>query len=73
MAKPNQKDIIAPIPKDVLADELTNDKFIRTTNYGENEIYVITHHNSPNVMKEIDNQKEFKRKCFTYFLNQIDI
>ena len=27
----------------------------------------------PNVMKEIDNQKEFKRKCFTYFLNQIDI
>jgi hypothetical protein len=58
MAKPQEKDIIAPIPKEVLVEELSKDRFIRTTNYGDNEIYVITHHNSPNVMKEIGRLRE---------------
>ncbi len=53
MAKLQKKDIIAPISKEILVEELNKDRFIRKTNYGDNEIYVITHHNSPNVMKEI--------------------
>jgi hypothetical protein len=58
MAKPQEKELIAPISKDVLVEELSKDKFIRTTNYGDNEIYVITHHNAPNVMKEIGRLRE---------------
>lgn len=58
MAKPNQKEIIAPISKEILVKELSEDKFLRKTNYGGNEIYVITYHNAPNVMKEIGRLRE---------------
>ena len=58
MAKPKQQEIIAPIAKELLINELTEDKFIRKTNYGDNEIYVLTHHNAPNVMKEIGRLRE---------------
>ncbi|MBA3706839.1 MAG: GNAT family N-acetyltransferase, partial [Bacteroidetes bacterium] len=37
----------------------TADKYIRETNNGENRIYIITHHNSPNIMKEIGRLREF--------------
>lgn len=50
--------IIPPIPANVLASELTRDKFVRNTNYGKNEIYVVTYHNSPNVVKEIGRLRE---------------
>ncbi len=50
--------VIAPIKKEVLREELTKDKFLRKTNRAENEIYIITHHNSPNVMKEIGRLRE---------------
>jgi hypothetical protein len=47
-------DYIAPrIPLDVLKSELTEERFVRRTNKGDNEIYIVNHHNSPNVMKEI--------------------
>ncbi len=58
MAKPQEKDLIAPISKEVLVEELSRDKFVRSTNYGDNEIYIITHHNAPNVMKEIGRLRE---------------
>ena len=58
MAKPQERDIIAPISKEILVEELNKDRFIRKTNYGDNEIYVVTHHNSPNVMKEIGRLRE---------------
>ncbi len=58
MAQPIQKELIEPILKDLLSKELTEDKFIRRTNYGDNEIYVITYHNAPNVMKEIGRLRE---------------
>jgi hypothetical protein len=35
------KDIIAPVPREVLLAELTPDKLLRKTNKGANEIYVI--------------------------------
>lgn len=50
--------IIPPIAKDLLLKELNKDRFVRTTNYGDNEIYIITHHDSPNVMKEIGRLRE---------------
>ncbi len=52
------KPLIPHVPHDVLASELTRDKFIRNTNYGKNEIYIVTHHNSPNVVKEIGRLRE---------------
>ena len=47
------EDIIAPIDKEVLKSELTQDRRLRFTNKSHNEIYVVTAHNAPNVMKEI--------------------
>lgn len=52
------KEIIAPISKEILREELTKDKFLRRTNFGDNELYVITAHDSPNVMKEIGRLRE---------------
>lgn len=50
--------IIAPIPVDVLKSELTPERMLRTTNKSKNEIYIITAHNAPNVMKEIGRLRE---------------
>ncbi len=52
------KQIIAPIEKKILKQELTADKFLRPTNKAHNEIYIITGHNSPNVMLEIGRLRE---------------
>ncbi len=52
------KDIIRPVKKSLLKKELNKDKFIRTTNFGGNEIYFINHHDSPNVMREIGRLRE---------------
>jgi hypothetical protein len=52
------KDIIAPIDKKLLTDELKNGHFIRKTNKGGKEIYIVTHHNSPNVMLEVGRLRE---------------
>jgi len=50
--------IIAPISVEILKSELTPAKKLRNTNKSHNEIYVINHHNSPNVMKEIGRLRE---------------
>ena len=50
--------IIDPIPLEVLKAELTADRFVRTTNKGGNEIYIVNHHNSPMVMREIGRLRE---------------
>ena len=52
------KDIIAPVSKERLVAELTPDKLMRKTNKGDNEIYIITHQDSPNVMREIGRVRE---------------
>ena len=52
------EEIISPISKDVLKSELTPDRLLRTTNKSHNEIYIITAHNAPNVMKEIGRLRE---------------
>lgn len=50
--------IIEPVATHVLEAELTRDKFVRVTNNGNNEIYIITHHDSPNIMREIGRLRE---------------
>jgi hypothetical protein len=50
--------IIEPIAKHIIEAELTSDKFVRVTNNGNNEIYIITHHDSPNIMREIGRLRE---------------
>jgi hypothetical protein len=52
------KNIIDPIPTDKLLEELTLDRFIRMTNSGKNEIYVVNALNAPNVMREIGRLRE---------------
>ena len=52
------KDIIAPVSVEAIMDELTADKFFRKTNNGGNEIYVLTAHDSPNIMREIGRLRE---------------
>lgn len=52
------QEIIDKIPREAVLSELTKDRFVRKTNNGNNEIYIITHHNSPNVMREIGRLRE---------------
>ena len=53
-----EQEIIQPIAKEVLKSELTPDRQLRMTNKSHNEIYIITAHNAPNVMKEIGRLRE---------------
>lgn len=50
--------IINPISTEVLKQELTASKKLRDTNKGNNEIYIVNHHDSPNVMLEIGRLRE---------------
>ncbi len=50
--------IIAPISIDLIKAELTPGKKLRDTNKSHNEIYVVNHHDSPNIMKEIGRLRE---------------
>lgn len=52
------QEIIAPVPKELLKSELTPDRLLRTTNKSKNEIYIVTAHNAPNVMREIGRLRE---------------
>lgn len=50
--------IIEKVPREALLAELNRERYVRKTNNGHNEIYIITHHNSPNVMREIGRLRE---------------
>lgn len=52
------KKIIDPIPVNKLLEELTPERFIRQTNNGKNEIYVLNAFNAPNVLREIGRLRE---------------
>ncbi len=52
------EEIIAPISKEVLKSELTEDKRLRFTNKSNNEIYIVTYQDSPNVVREIGRLRE---------------
>lgn len=52
------QDIILPIDRNILKRELSEDRFLRYTNNGNNEIYLINYHNAPNVLQEIGRLRE---------------
>ena len=52
------KEVIEPIDKNLIEKELTPERFLRKTNNGGNELYIINQHNSPNVMQEVGRLRE---------------
>ncbi len=52
------KDIIPPVDRKLIEAELTDERFLRDTSKGNNKIYVVNHHNSPNTMLEIGRLRE---------------
>lgn len=50
--------IIPPVDVEVLEKELTEEVFVRETNNGNNEIYIFTHDQCPNLMKEVGRLRE---------------
>lgn len=50
--------IIDKIPREALLKELNKNTYVRKVNNGDNEIYIITHYNSPNTMREIGRLRE---------------
>ena len=53
-----EKEIIPPVSKELLKKELTRERQLRMTNKSNNEIYIVTAHNAPNVMREIGRLRE---------------
>ncbi len=58
------EEIIEPVSKELIKSELTVQKRVRTTNKANNEIYVFTAHDSPNLMKEVGRLREI---AFRYY------
>lgn len=58
------QEIISPVDTTLLKAELTKDKLLRKTNKSNNEIYIVTAHDSPNVMREIGRLREI---AFRYY------
>lgn len=50
--------IIPPVERHLIEQELTPDKFLRYTNFGDRLIYVVTAHNAPNTMRELGRIRE---------------
>ncbi|NJK86320.1 MAG: GNAT family N-acetyltransferase [Bacteroidales bacterium] len=50
--------IIPPVDRKLIEKELTEDKFLRKTNNGNNLLYVIDNNDSPNTMLEIGRLRE---------------
>ena len=53
-----EQEIIQPVDKQLVKAELTRERQLRMTNKSHNEIYVITAHQAPNVMREIGRLRE---------------
>ena len=52
------KNIIPPVKRELIQQELNKDRFLKMTNKGNNKIYVLNHHNSPHTMREIGRLRE---------------
>jgi putative hemolysin len=50
--------LIAPVPVQQILQELNASSFLRTTNKGGNEIYIVNAHNAPNTIQEIGRLRE---------------
>ncbi|MCM1005989.1 MAG: GNAT family N-acetyltransferase [Prevotella sp.] len=52
------KDVIKPVPRELIEAELTEDRRLRHTNKGDNDIYIIDAFCAPNTMREIGRLRE---------------
>lgn len=52
------EEIIKPIDRELIINELTPEKLLRKANKGFNEVYVVDAFNAPNIMKEIGRLRE---------------
>lgn len=52
------QEIIDAIDRGLIEAELTPARFVKRTNSGNNEIYIVTYHNAPNVTREIGRLRE---------------
>ncbi len=52
------EEIIQPVPTELLLKELTPERQLRLTNRSNIEIFIVTAHDSPNVMREIGRLRE---------------
>lgn len=50
--------IIPAVDTELISAELTPERFLRNTNKGHNEIYVVDAYNAPNVMREVGRLRE---------------
>ncbi|GAB4316056.1 MAG: GNAT family N-acetyltransferase [Bacteroidales bacterium] len=50
--------IIPPVDRTLLKKELTPELFVRETNNGHNKIYIFTHDQAPNLMRELGRLRE---------------
>jgi len=50
--------IIPPVSRELIEQELNASTFLRHTNKGDNELYVIDHRNAPNTLREIGRVRE---------------
>ena len=53
-----QQPIIEPVDTSLIENELTEDKYLRATNKGGNDIYIVDAYNAPNTMREIGRLRE---------------
>ncbi len=53
-----ESDIIPAIDRKLLKSELTPERFLRYANNGNNLVYLVNYHNSPNVVREIGRLRE---------------
>jgi hypothetical protein len=52
------KPIISPVGAGIIEKELDHSKFVRKTNNGGNELYIVDHFDSPNIITEIGRLRE---------------
>ncbi|MBN3582367.1 GNAT family N-acetyltransferase [Algoriphagus aestuarii] len=53
-----EAEIIPPVDPALIKAELTADRFLRYANNGDNLVFLVNHHNSPNVVREIGRLRE---------------
>lgn len=54
----HMQNIIAPVDRQLLLNELTPERFLRHTNKGNKLVYLVNFHNAPNVLQEIGRLRE---------------
>ncbi|MDE5608244.1 MAG: GNAT family N-acetyltransferase [Muribaculaceae bacterium] len=53
-----EQEIIAPVSLELIESELTPERFLRNTNKGHNQLFIVDAHTAPNIMREIGRLRE---------------